>query len=292
MRSKLFVPGSRSDLFRKALASAADALSFDLEDAVEEGSKARAREEVGGFLAGLGDEAQTMVVRVNGFDTPHFAADLAAILHPRLDLLNVPKVESANDIHLLVAALEQAESARGMSATTRLLVNIETPAGLRLAAEIARASDRVAALQLGIGDLLAPLGITRAPDILTMIRLQIRMAAAEVGIPAYDTAFVDVADRDGFLRDAQDARRLGFSGKSCIHPSQIATANEVFTPSADEIEKARLIVAAAREAQAEGRGAFLLDGSMVDLPFIRRAQAVLGSAGKTAVRQQEQREQA
>lgn len=281
MRSKLFVPGVRPELFAKALAGDADALSFDLEDSVPEARKSEARETVSALLqsAPLLATAKIVVVRVNAVDTPYLVADLAAVARTGVDLLNLPKVESAQDVLAAVALLEKSEAANGVARPIGLLANIETPRGLRLAAEIASAHPRVAGLQLGLADLFQPLGIDRRdPANVHATLYAMRMAAAEAGVFAWDAAFADIGDADGFRAEAGMARRLGYVGKSCIHPSQVALANQAFQPDAEEIAAARRIVAAAREAGAAGRGAFLVDGRMVDLPFLKRAEAILASA--------------
>ena len=279
MRSKLFVPGSRPELFPKALASAADALSFDLEDAVAEPRKAEARAAVGGFLGQAAASGKRLIVRTNALQTPHFEADVAAIVRPGLDLLNLPKVESVQDVRAAVDAIERAERGQDLPAPVRLLLNIESPRGLRLAAELAAASPRVAGLQMGYGDLFEPLRIARR-DVANVhaAMLAMRLAAGEAGVFAYDGAFANVQDADGYSAEADMARRLGYLGKSCIHPSQIALANAVFRPSDEEIAHALRVVEAARDAAARGVGAFVVDGKMVDGPFLRRADEVVATA--------------
>lgn len=285
MRSKLFVPGVRPELFAKALAGEADALSFDLEDSVPEARKDQAREQVAAFVQSPDVLAahKLIVVRVNALDTPHLSADLAAIARAGVGLVNLPKVESAQDVLAAVAMLEQAEAANGLSQPLRLLANIETPRGLRRAAEIASAHPRVAGLQLGLADLFEPFGIDRRdPATVHATLYAVRMAAAEAGVFAWDAAFADLADAEGFRAEAEMARRLGYVGKSCIHPKQVALANAAFMPDANEIAAARRIVAAARDAGDAGRGAFVVDGRMVDLPFLKRAQALLASVDARA----------
>ncbi len=280
MRSKLFVPGARPELFDKALAGDADALSFDLEDSVPEAGKQAAREHIAGFLA-RADVAATrklLIVRTNATDSPHFAADLAAMAVPGLWLLNIPKVESAAQVHEVAAALEQAEAANGVTQPIGLLLNIETPRGLRLAAELAAAHPRVAGLQLGLGDLFAPNGIARTPANVHAVLFAVKMAATEAGVFACDGAWPNVADAEGFQTEAGLAQALGFIGKSCIHPRQVALANTVFSVAAAEVDEARRIVAAAQAANEEGRGAFLFEGRMIDVPYLRRAQALLAGA--------------
>jgi citrate lyase subunit beta/citryl-CoA lyase len=281
MRSKLFVPASRPELFAKALASDADAISFDLEDAVQETRKDEARRAVQRFLEETPPRphGKVIIVRVNGLLTPHFEADVAAVGRPGVDMINLPKPESAEDVCAASAVLARYERDRGIEHPIGILPNIESPRGLRLAAEIARAHPRVVGLQLGLGDLFEPFGIDRT-DVLAVFAMQlaVRLAAAEAGMWACDTAYAAVKDPDGFTREAEAARRLGYIGKSCIHPSQVALANAVFRPSDAEIAAALRVAEAARGAEIHGVGAFLVDGRMIDSPFIRRAEAILGAA--------------
>lgn len=281
MRSKLFVPASRPELFDKALASEADAISLDLEDSVVEARKAEARAAVQHFL--LSDAAsrtrKTLIVRVNAMDTPHFAADIAAVVRENLAMLNLPKPNSPSDILDAVAALERAEADNGVGKPVALLANIETAKARRHSFDIASAHVRVAGLQLGYADLFEPLGIDRydAANVhATMFAL--RLAAGEAGVFAMDGAYPNITDAAGFRTEAQMARHLGYWGKSCIHPSQIAIANEVFSPTEREIETAQNVLDAAKRAEAEGTGAMVVGGKMIDAPFIRRAEAILAMA--------------
>lgn len=280
MRSKLFVPGARPELFDKALASAADALSFDLEDSVPEAGKQAARDNLASFLARTDVIASNklLIVRTNATDSPHFAADLAAMALPGVWLLNIPKVESAAQVRQVVVALERAEAANGVTRPIGLLLNIETPRGLRLAAELAAAHPRVAGLQLGLGDLFAPNGIARTPANVHAVLFAVKMAATEAGVFACDGAWPDVADAEGFRVEAVLSQQLGFIGKSCIHPRQICQANVIFSVPEAELDEAQRIVAAAREASGQGRGAFLFEGRMIDVPYLRWAEALLAGA--------------
>ncbi|HEY4998283.1 MAG TPA: aldolase/citrate lyase family protein, partial [Usitatibacter sp.] len=161
MRSKLFVPGSRPELFAKAMASAADGLSFDLEDAVDEAMKDEARRALAGFLRALEPgHGKTIIVRVNGLATQHFAADIEAVVGTGIDLVNLPKPESADDVRECADAIAKVERDAGVE-PIGILANIESPKAFRLAAEIATASPRVKGLQAGWGDLLEPLDIDR-----------------------------------------------------------------------------------------------------------------------------------
>ncbi len=248
MRSKLFVPASRPELFAKAMASAANAISFDLEDAVEEGQKGFARQALVDFFEkNQTQNIKAIVVRINAMDTTHYAADL--------------------------------EADRRITRPIGILVNIESPKGLRHAAELALADPRVVGLQIGFGDLFGPYGIESGEaSARQVVRVLVKRAASEAGIDAYDDAYVDIAHPDGFTLDAQAAYRLGFTGKSCIHPSQVGLANAVFRPSAYQIQQALRVVQAAEENLARGVGAFVVDGQRVDGPLITRAERTVSLA--------------
>ncbi len=270
MRSKLFVPGSRPELFGKAISGDADAVSLDLQDSVVESRKAEARGAIGNFLKSL-PQARTkvMIVRVNAITTRHFEADVEAIRCSGLDMVNVPRVESADDVRRAVVVTKEIP----------ILANIETAKGLRLAAEIASAHPKVAGLQLGLGDLLEPLCIDRRnAAVVLQIQLAMRLAAGEAGVFAYDSVYADVEDLDGLKREAEGARKLGYLGKSAIHPRQVPVINAVFRPSDEEIAYSVQVVQTARAAKARGMGAWMVDGKMVDAPFVARAENTLALA--------------
>jgi citrate lyase subunit beta/citryl-CoA lyase len=277
MRSKLFVPGSRPELFAKAAAAAADALSFDLEDAVAKDRKAEARAAVGAFLRSRPrDDGKLVVVRSNGLSSGLFEDDLKVIVGSGLDVLNLPMVESGEDVREASRLLARLEQAAGVERPIGILANIETPKGLRLAAEIATADSRVVGLQIGYADLFEPCGINRSdPNALSYVRMAIRLAAAEAKVPAYDGAYAVVAKPERYREECEEARTLGFAGKSCIHPTQVPIANECFMPRPAEIEKARRILVAAEDAAAKGVGAFVVDGQMIDEPFLVSARAIV-----------------
>jgi citrate lyase subunit beta/citryl-CoA lyase len=280
MRSKLFVPGSRPELFAKAAASAADALSFDLEDAVAKDRKAEAREAVGAFLLNRPEnDRKIVVVRSNGLASGLFEDDLKVIAGPGLDVLNLPMVESGDEVREAARVLARLETAAGVKRPIGILANIETPKGLRLAAEIATADPRVVGLQIGYADLFEPCGINRSDsNALSYVRMAIRLAAAEAKVPAYDGAYAVVTKPERYREECEEARNLGFAGKSCIHPTQVPIANECFMPRPAEVEKARRILAAADEAAAKGVGAFVVDGQMIDEPFLVSARVVMALA--------------
>lgn len=270
MRSKLFVPGSRPELFEKALASDADALSFDLEDAVPPDGKAAARAQVAAFLQS--DVAQasgkTMIVRVNGLHTPDFADDAAALAEARFDLVNLPKCDDARSV----------EAAAAVIGARPVLATIETARGLARAGEIA-AHENVVGLQVGLNDLFATLGIERRAEHVHAALWTVRMGAGDAGCFAMDGAWPEIADEQGFRAEAELGRSLGFVGKSCIHPKQVVLANAVFAHDAAALDRAERIVSASETARAAGHGAFVLDGEMIDRPAIDRARRMLALEG-------------
>ena len=176
MRSKLFVPGSRPELFEKAWQSEADAVSFDLEDAVAASAKGQARKHVSAALDAVSDNPRkTAIVRTNPFGSEGFEVDLDAFIRPGLDILNLPKADKAETVRTVAERLEKLETRRGIKKRIGLLVNIETPRALKEAFEIATASDRIVGLQLGFGDLFSPLGIDRTPASQGPVLLAVRL---------------------------------------------------------------------------------------------------------------------
>ena len=269
MRSKLFVPGARPDLFEKALASEADAISFDLEDSVPAEGKVAARACVAEFMRSDAARAsrKRLIVRINGFGTPLGRDDLRALAEGATHLINAPKVETPEEVQAIAAATELP-----------LLINVESPRGLRRAAELATAHPRVAGLQVGLNDLFAHLRMSRADRSHVHAALwQVRLAAGEAGCFAYDGAWPQIDDDAGFRAEAELAHSLGFLGKSCIHPRQVPIANLVFGQAESE-DEARRLLAAAEKAAAHGHGAFAFEGRMIDLPEIDRAKARIAAA--------------
>ena len=283
LRSKLFVPGSRPELFTKALAGAADALSFDLEDAVAEARKAQARHAVRDWLLSGAHTAsgKTLIVRINRWGGAHAAEDLRAVALPGLHMVNLPKPSSAAEVVAVAHALAEAEAANGVTQPIGLLLTIETPSALRQAHELAGADPRVLGLQLGLADLFEPLGIARRdPGALAQARFALRLAAGEAGVWACDAAFADLHDEAGYRADALHARNLGYIGKSCVHPHQVALANAVFSPTADELAHAQVVLAAAGAAEAQGVGVLVANDQMVDAPFVQRARDTVAAAAR------------
>lgn len=282
VRSKLFLPGSRRDLFAKAAAGQADSISFDLEDAVAGENKDEARESVAEYLRGEGSESgKVNIVRVNSIASDLFQFDVERVIGPGLDVLNLPKVQGLDDVLTAVRALEYWERKAGIREEIGLLATIESPKGLRMAHAIASAHPRVIGLQIGMVDMNLSCGFESGNrTALDAVRVAVRLAGAEAGIAVFDGAYVQVKDPEGFRAEAEGARALGLNGKSCVHPLQVGIANEVFSPGQDEIERAVRLVEAAEQARIRGAGAFLHDGDMVDLPVVERARSVLARAGR------------
>lgn len=277
MRSKLFVPAVRPDLFAKALATAADAVCFDLEDAVPLNRKSEARDNLESFLSSSESQVhKRLMVRVNPVNSADFPLDLKAVVKPALFAVALPKIETIEEIQKAAELLSALEQERGIESPVAMLITIESPRGLRSAYELARASERIFGLQLGFADLLEPLGISSSHSVAKQqIRLILRLAAAEAGVDCYEAAYPLFRDHAGFLAQLTDARALGFAGASCIHPNQVETANQVFSPTAEEIAHAESVLAAAEDADREGKAVVELNGKMIDRPFILRAKAIL-----------------
>lgn len=274
MRSKLFVPASREDLFSKAFSTSADGICFDLEDGVKPQMRAKARSQLRHFLCQMVDpKGKKIIVRINQWGSKDSMLDLDAIILPGVNIINLPKVDSTQQIKALSEVLTYIEQQRHITQPIAILATIETEKGLRLAQQIIGASPRLIGLQLGFADLLEPLGILAVDQqVRQHIRLVLRLAVAEYNLAVWDSAWPDIQDKAGFIADAQCARLLGFSGKSCIHPSQIQPVNQIFCPTEDEIMRAERIISAAKKSD---QGVTMLDGQMIDLPYIRRATMLL-----------------
>jgi citrate lyase beta subunit len=277
MRSKLFVPASRPDLFAKALLTAADAICFDLEDAVAAKSKNEARENLNEFFASSHSiTPKQLLIRVNAVHSPDFLPDLLSAVRSNVYAIALPKVDAPQDVEFACETLSRVEADRKLDAPLSVLVTIESPRGLRRAHELATVSPRICGLQLGFADLLEPLGISSDNnDARQQIRLIMRLAAADAGVDCFEAAYPHFRDEAGFIAQLNAARAMGYAGASCIHPGQVEIANKVFTPTAQELAYAELVVAAADEAAVKGIAVVEVEGKMIDLPFVQRARAIL-----------------
>ncbi|MEU8900311.1 CoA ester lyase [Nocardia sp. NPDC048505] len=273
MRSALYVPGNRPELFDKAMAGPADVVLLDLEDSIPLRDKESARALVAAWLRSLIDPPKPIWVRVNSGDLA--AADIAAVAHPALAALCLAKTESAEQVRQADALLRGHEDRPGAIAVCALLES----ARAILAAPAIAAVPRTARLQIGETDLRAELGIVTSPGEPEMLalRTQVVLASAAAGIAApLAPVRTDFRDLDALRVSTQALRRLGFRGRACIHPAQLPVVNEVFTPGAAEVEQARALV---RRFEAAAGGVVLdAQGRMVDLAVIRQARRVLAES--------------
>jgi citrate lyase subunit beta / citryl-CoA lyase len=277
LRSFLFAPGNHARRVEKALSLDADAVILDLEDAVAIAEKPATRAVV---AAAFGRPRRGLLyVRVNAVDTEFCHGDLMAIVHPGLDGIILPKVESAAGLATIDWLLAQLERERGLPiGAIDLVPIIETARGVRQIDAILGAGTRIRRVAFGAGDFTLDVNMTwsRSEAELAHARAVIVTASRAAGIEApLDTVWVDLTDPEGLEASARTALGCGFQGKMCIHPDQIAVVNRVFTPSDSEIEFAERVVAAFAKAEADGSAAIQLDGKFIDYPIVYRAQRVL-----------------
>jgi citrate lyase subunit beta / citryl-CoA lyase len=290
-RSELATPASSERMCEKAASAGADLVFLDLEDACAPSAKEGARATAVAALTGQDWGRTVRAVRINGLETPWCHGDIIEVVtgaRDALDVLIVPKARSARDVWWVDVLLSQLEAALGMTKRIALEVLIEESEGLANAVEIARASDRLEAVIFGAGDLSASQRarvdgnfdpVSDYPgDFWHYARYQVLTAARAAGIDAIDAPYPAYEDPDGYRRSAVHASLLGFDGKWAIHPSQIPIANEVFSPTAEEVEAAREAIEVYRRSEAEGVGAIGRDGTLVDAAHMRLAENTLYKA--------------
>lgn len=277
LRSLLFVPAAAPDRIPKALASGADAVIVDLEDAVSVDRKVEAREAVVRFLKDrpLRERRPLLFVRVNPPGTPWFEKDLDTVL-PGLAGVVLPKAQSPEE----VAGLDASASSRaaGRGCPPPLLVPIvETARGLIRAFDIASASPRCLALAFGGEDFARDVGAVRTPggEELSLARMQVVVAARAAGVLPVDTVYTEFRDEEGLARDAERARRAGFAGKLVIHPRQVPVVNRAFSPGSREVEEARAVVSAFEVSLARGEAVASLAGKMLDPAVVEQARRIV-----------------
>ncbi|SPM42481.1 Citrate lyase beta subunit [Mycobacterium numidiamassiliense] len=275
-RSALYLPGNKARALEKSRTLPADALIFDLEDAVGPDAKAESRTRVCEAIATGGYGPREVVLRINGLDTDWHDDDLAAAARSGAQGVLVPKVERAEHVHVLAAALD----ALGAPESLQLWVMIETPGAFLRAEEIASASDRLAVLVIGTNDLVNDLHALHVPGRATVVpALSLAVLGARAaGKVILDGVFNAINDEDAFRAEAQQGRAMGFDGKTLIHPSQIVPANEVFGPSQKELDHARKVISAYEEAQAAGTSVITVDGRMIESLHVRDAQRIVALA--------------
>jgi malyl-CoA/(S)-citramalyl-CoA lyase len=305
-RCQLFAPGTRPEVFAKAAASAADVINLDLEDSVAPADKAAARANIVKAVNEIDWGAKTLSVRINGLDSGFWYRDVVDLLEQtegRLDLIMIPKCGNASDLYAVDALVSSIEWAKGARNKVGFEALIETAQGLANAAGIAAASPRLQSMHLGAADFAASMGMQttgiggtqegyymlppkadgaeRAPvfaDPWHSVTVAIVAACRTHGLLPVDGPFGDFSDPDGFRAQAQRSATLGMVVKWAIHPSQVALANEVFTPSEGKVVEAREILAAMQEAEAKGQGAAVYKGRLIDIASVRQAQVIVKMA--------------
>lgn len=296
-RCQLFGPGSREALFEKMAKSAADVINLDLEDSVAPDDKARARANIIQAIGDIDWGTKTLSVRINGLDTPYWYRDVVDLLEQagdRLDQIMIPKAGCAADIYAVDALVTAIERAKGRSRPINFEVIIESAAGICHVEEIAASSPRMQAISLGAADFAASMGMATTgiggtqenyymiregqkywPDPWHWAQTAIVAACRTHGLLPVDGPFGDFSDSDGFVAQARRSATLGMVGKWAIHPSQIALANEVFSPNEAAVTEAREILAAMETAKAEGAGATVYKGRLVDIASIKQAEVIV-----------------
>jgi len=288
-RSALYVPANVPRFIDGAHKRGADAIIVDLEDSVPLAERPAARRDLAATAENVARGGSDVIVRINR-PWRQTMLDLEAAIAPRVKALAVTKVDSADHIRLIAEVVSELEAERGMAVgTTQFIAMIETPAAWFEMPEIAQADKRIVALTLGGEDFALTMGMLPTAEALFMPKQQLAIAARAAGILplGFIGTVADYQDLDAFRETVRRSRRLGFRGASVIHPSQIPILNEEFSPSTDEVASARRIVAAYDEAVAAGRGSISVDGKMIDVPVVLRAQELL--AIHEAIREREAR---
>jgi citrate lyase subunit beta / citryl-CoA lyase len=292
MRSLLFVPADSPAKLGKALGCGADAIILDLEDSIAPARKEAARAEAAAFLAETAPQQKRprLIVRVNGLDTGLTDADLDAVVSARPDAIMLPKAEGGASVVHADAKLTAREALSGLAdgAIGILPIATETARSLFVAGTYRDAGPRLLALTWGAEDLSTDLGAEANRDgqgqFLDPYRLARTLCiagAADAGVPAIDTVYVHFRNDAGLRRECEEARRDGFAGKMAIHPGQVATINDVFTPGPDAIARAQAVIAAF--AAAPGAGVVGIDGVMFDRPHLTKAERLLARARAAGV---------
>jgi citrate lyase subunit beta/citryl-CoA lyase len=277
-------------MLQKALGLHPDAFVPDMEDSVPADEKTNARQTVAAHVETLAKTGCLVIPRVNALDSGLMEDDLAAVVGPHIFGVSVGKIRSSQDIVRISAVLGRLERRAGLEqGAVRIIPWLETAMGVVHAYDIASTNPRVVAVAFGAEDLTNDMGIERTDDPaqLAYARNAIATAAVAAGVLALDTPYFQLRDLDGLKRECQLARRYGFRGKFAIHPEQIDTIGHAFSPTEAEVAQARRVVDAFREAEALGRGSLSLDGKVVDVPVVRRAQKLLDLAESMAPRKQE-----
>lgn len=276
-RTMMFVPGNNPGMMADAHIYGPDSIMLDLEDSVSMMEKDTARLLVYNALKTIDYGDTEMVVRINPLNTPYGKKDIEAVVKAGVHVVRMPKTETADEVREVEAEIEKVEREIGAEGRTRIMAAIESALGVVNAYDIAISSPRMMGIALGAEDYCANLKTQRSKegDELRLARETIVVAARAAGIDALDTVFSNLNDMETFRREVEYIKTLGFDGKSIINPRQIEVVNEVFTPTEKDIEKAKAIVAAIKEAEKKGLGVIALNGKMIDRPVVIRAERTI-----------------
>lgn len=287
-RSMLFVPGSNAAMISNSFIYKPDSIMFDLEDAVALKEKDSARLLVAHALQHPLYQEMETVVRVNPLDSEFGLLDLNAVVRAGVDVVRMPKTETAQDVIDMDHAISEIEKACGREVgSTKMLAAIESPLGITQATQIAVASKRLIGIALGAEDYVRNLKTERSADGIELLfaRCSILQAARAAGIQAFDTVYSDANNEEGFLKEAALIKQLGFDGKSLVNPRQIELLHNLFAPTQKDVDHAQKVIEAADEAEQQGLGVVSLNGKMIDAPIIERAKLVLERA-KSGIREE------
>lgn len=273
----MFVPGNNPGMMADAHIYGPDSIMLDLEDSVSMHEKDTARLLVYNALKTIDYGYTEMVVRINPLNTPYGKKDIEAVVKAGVHVVRMPKTETADEVREVEAEIEKVEREIGAVGRTRIMAAIESALGVVNAYDIATSSPRMMGIALGAEDYCANLKTQRSKegDELRLARETIVVAARAAGIDALDTVYSNLNDMETFRREVEYIKTLGFDGKSIINPRQIEVVNEVFTPTEKDIEKAKAIVAAIKEAENKGSGVIALNGKMIDRPVVIRAERTI-----------------
>lgn len=288
-RSMLFVPGANAAMLSNAFIYPADALMFDLEDAVAVREKDAARRLVYHALQHpLYRDIET-IVRVNALDSQWGIDDLEAVVRAGVDIVRLPKTDTADDVIAMEKEIARIELECGRKpGSTGMLAAIESAKGILQAPAIALASPRLIGIALGAEDYVRDIRTERSADGIELLfaRCTILQAARAAGIQAFDTVYSDANNEEGFLHEAAHIKQLGFDGKSLVNPRQITLLHNLYAPAQKDVDHAKRVVEAAEAAEREGLGVVSLNGKMIDSPIIARAHLVLSRAELSGVREE------
>ena len=276
----MFVPGNNPGMMADAHIYGPDSIMLDLEDSVTMAEKDTARLLVHNALKSIDYGDTDMVVRINPLNTPYGKKDIEAVVKAGVDVIRMPKTETAEEVIEVEREIERVEKEIGCLGRTKIMAAIESTLGIVNAYAIATASPRMMGIALGAEDYSANLKTLRTPggDELRLARETIVVAARAAGIDALDTVYSNLNDMETFRKEVEFIKTLGFDGKSIINPRQIEVVNDVFAPKEKEIEKSRTILAAIKEAERKGSGVIAVNGKMVDRPVVLRAQRTIDLA--------------